>query len=50
MVLIYTLEVEEGRDDGFLARWRETSDHQRRHDGYISTRLHRSLDPKTRFR
>jgi heme oxygenase (mycobilin-producing) len=50
VVLINAFEVEEGRDEEFLARWRETGDHLRHQDGYISTRLHRSLDPKARFR
>ena len=49
-VLINAFEVPEERDEQFLAHWEEARRFMERQPGYVSTALHRSLDPKARFR
>ncbi len=49
-VLINVFEVPEGRDDEFLAEWAQGKQWMERQPGYVSTALHRSLDPRARFR
>jgi heme-degrading monooxygenase HmoA len=49
-VLINVFEVPEGRDDEFLAGWEEAKQFMEQQPGYVSTALHRSLDPTARFR
>jgi heme-degrading monooxygenase HmoA len=49
-VLINVFEVPEGRDDEFLAGWEEGKRLMEQQPGYVSTALHRSLDPRARFR
>ena len=49
-VLINVFEVPEGRDDEFLAHWSDAKRFMEQQRGYISTALHRSLDPTARFR
>jgi heme oxygenase (mycobilin-producing) len=49
-VLINVFEVPEGQDDAFLAGWEEARQFMAQQPGYISTALHRSLDPAARFR
>jgi mannose-6-phosphate isomerase-like protein (cupin superfamily) len=43
-------EVPEGREDDFLAFWREVNDYMAAKPGYVSHRLHRSLAPDAKFR
>jgi heme-degrading monooxygenase HmoA len=50
VVLINPFEVPEGKDEAFLAGWEAARAFMERQKGYVSTRLHRSLDPKARFR
>ena len=50
VVLINVFEVPEGRDAEFLQGWMAALDFLQRQPGYISTQLHRSLDPAARFR
>jgi heme-degrading monooxygenase HmoA len=50
VVLINVFEVPEGQDDAFLAGWEEARGFMARQPGYVSTALHRSLDPSARFR
>ena len=50
VVLINPFEVAAGQEEEFLARWREAADYLRQQDGFVSTRLHASLDPRARFR
>jgi len=50
IVLINPFEVPAAGEEEFLARWREAADYLRRQDGFVSTRLHASLDPSARFR
>ena len=50
VVLINPFEVSEGREEECLARWKEAADYMRRHEGFVSTKLHASLDPQARFR
>ena len=49
-VLINVFEVPEGRDEEFLAGWERAKQFMERQPGYVSTALHRSLDPAARFR
>ena len=49
-VLINAFEVPEERDEEFLAHWEEARRFMARQPGYVSTALHRSLDPTARFR
>ena len=50
VMLINVFEVPAGRDEEFLQGWEAARDFMRRQPGYVSTRLHRSLDPAARFR
>jgi heme-degrading monooxygenase HmoA len=50
VVLINPFEVPEGKDEAFLAEWEAAKAFMERQAGYISTQLHRSLTPNTRFR
>lgn len=50
VVLINPFEVPEGKDEEFLAEWEAAKAFMERQPGYVSTRLHRSLDPHARFR
>jgi heme-degrading monooxygenase HmoA len=49
-ILINVFEVPEGRDDEFLAGWEQAKQFMEQQPGYVSTALHRSLDPSARFR
>jgi heme-degrading monooxygenase HmoA len=49
VTLINIFEVPEGRQEGFVARWRDAAAYLRQQEGFISTRLHQSLDPSVRF-
>jgi heme-degrading monooxygenase HmoA len=49
-ILINAFEVPEGQDEAFLAGWEESRKIMARQPGYVSTRLHQSLDPEARFR
>lgn len=50
VVLMNPFEVPEGKDEEFLTGWEAAKKFMERQKGYVSTRLHRSLDPKARFR
>ncbi len=47
---INCFEVPAGKDDEFLAFWLGINAHMRVKPGYVSHRLHRSLDAGARFR
>ena len=49
-VLINAFEVPAGQDEAFLRDWEAARDFMQRQAGYVSTRLHQSLDPAARFR
>ena len=49
-ILINVFEVPEGRDEEFLTGWEEAKQFMEQQPGYVSTALHRSLDPSARFR
>jgi heme-degrading monooxygenase HmoA len=49
VVLINPFEVPPGQEDGALAFWDEVAQYIRRQPGFLSTRLHRSLDPDAHF-
>jgi heme oxygenase (mycobilin-producing) len=49
-ILINAFEVPDGHDDEFLEGWEEGKRLMERRPGYVSTALHRSLDPTARFR
>ena len=48
--LINCFEVAPDQDERFLALWKQADELLRKRGGYRSTRLHRSLDPRARFR
>ena len=50
VVLINPFAVPEGKDEAFLAAWEAAKAFMERQPGSLSTRLHRSLIPNTRFR
>jgi heme-degrading monooxygenase HmoA len=50
VVLINAFEVPEGEDEAFLKGWERSRDFLATHEGYLSTRLHRSLSPDADFR
>jgi heme-degrading monooxygenase HmoA len=50
VVLINAFEVPEGEDDAFLQGWERAREFLSRQEGYVSTRLHRSLLPEADFR
>ena len=47
---ITSFEVPAGKDEEFLKGWNEVAAQMRQMAGLLSTRLHESLDPETRFR
>ncbi len=49
VILINPFEVEPGREDECLAYWEQAPDFMAAQPGYISTRLHRSIDGRARF-
>lgn len=50
VTLINPFEVPAGDEDAFLAGWEGSRDYLRRQEGYLGTRLHRSLSPDADFR
>ena len=50
VTLINSFEVPAGREEEFLKAWHEEAEHLRHAPGFLSTRLHESLDPKAAFR
>jgi heme-degrading monooxygenase HmoA len=50
VVLINAFEVPEGEDGAFLQDWERACESLSRQEGYVSTRLHRSLSPQADFR
>jgi quinol monooxygenase YgiN len=47
---ITPFEVPAGKDEEFLRGWNEVAEQVRQAAGVLSTRLHESLDPETKFR
>ena len=50
VVLINAFEVPAEEDDAFLQGWERGGEFLSTQEGYLSTRLHRSLSPKADFR
>jgi heme oxygenase (mycobilin-producing) len=50
VVLINAFEVPGGEDEAFLQGWERTREFLSTQEGYLSTRLHRSLSPEADFR
>ncbi len=50
VVLINVFEVPPGTEADFLSGWEAARDVVRRQPGFLSARLHESLDPAARFR
>jgi heme-degrading monooxygenase HmoA len=50
VVLINPFEVPQGQEEAFLKWWHEAARVLRQAPGFLSTRLHESLDPQTTFR
>ncbi len=50
IVLINPFEVPQGQEEAFLKGWHAATEHLRQAPGFLSTRLHESLDPQAGFR
>ncbi|MBA3914784.1 MAG: antibiotic biosynthesis monooxygenase [Acidobacteriales bacterium] len=50
VTLVNCFEVAPGREEEFLALWRQVNNYMRRKEGYLNHRLHRSLSPGARYR
>jgi heme-degrading monooxygenase HmoA len=50
VTLINVFEVPAGRDEEFVAGWQRTADFMREQPGFLSTRLHVSLEGNAQFR
>lgn len=50
VVLINAFEVPDGQDEAFLEAWERARAFLATQQGYLSTRLHRSLSPAADFR
>ena len=50
VTLINSFEVPIDREEEFLSHWRSAAKILEQAEGFISTRLHKSLDPSARFR
>jgi heme oxygenase (mycobilin-producing) len=50
VVLINSFEVPAGEEEAFLRFWEANRDFLSKQEGYVSTRLHRSLAPDAEFR
>jgi heme oxygenase (mycobilin-producing) len=50
VILINSFEVPEGQEEAFLRFWEASREFLSTQEGYISTRLHRSLAPDAEFR
>jgi heme-degrading monooxygenase HmoA len=50
VVLVNAFEVPDGQEERFLADWRHAADWMRQQPGFVSSRLHQSLDPGAEFR
>ena len=50
IVLINPFEVPQGQEEAFLKGWHAAAEHLRQAPGFLSARLHESLDPQARFR
>jgi heme-degrading monooxygenase HmoA len=50
VVLVNAFEIPDGQEEKFLADWRHAADWMRQQPGFVSSRLHQSLDPDAEFR
>jgi heme oxygenase (mycobilin-producing) len=50
VVLVNAFEVPAGQEEQFLADWQHAADWMRQQPGFLSSRLHQSLDPSAEFR
>jgi heme-degrading monooxygenase HmoA len=50
VILINAFEVPPGADEDFVLGWEQGHDFLRAQEGFLSTRLHRSLTPTVDFR
>ncbi len=50
VTLINAFEVPAGKEDQFMERWNQAAEYLREREGFVSTRLHQSLDPQAEFR
>jgi heme oxygenase (mycobilin-producing) len=49
VVLINVFSVPRGKEDEFVAWWKEVSEGMKKQPGFLDARLHRSLKPDDRF-
>jgi heme-degrading monooxygenase HmoA len=49
VVLINVFSVPRGKEDEFVAWWKEVSEEWKKQPSFVDARLHRSLNPDARF-
>ena len=49
VIVINSFEVPKGKEEQALAMWDKFAEYFRRQPGYISSKLHRALNPDARF-
>ena len=49
VTVINPFEVPEGKEEEALALWDKFADYFRKQPGYVSTKLHRAINPDARF-
>jgi len=49
VILINLFEIPEDREYECLAFWKQAAEFMKQQPGFISTRLHKAISPKTRF-
>ena len=49
ITVINPFEVPQGREDETLSMWEAFAEYFRKQPGYISTELHKAIDPSSRF-
>jgi len=50
VVLVNAFEVPHSQEETFLADWQHAANWMRQQPGFVSSRLHQSLDPDAEFR
>jgi heme-degrading monooxygenase HmoA len=49
ITVINTIEVPQGREDEALSMWESFAEYFRKQPGYISTKLHKAINPDAKF-
>ena len=49
IIVINPFEISKGKEEQALAMWDKFAEYFRRQPGYVSSKLHRAIDPDARF-